>query len=328
MIIDYIGESTSKGYFDGIDHIEYAVPSIVQGSLGVTINNLAKDSVSVDWFLGIKDGDESLWEPDFIGNPLGTTYELAKSKSNIVVINLGINDSVNSTIDEFTKDFRQLVDNCLNTGKVTYVIIPNEINGTLLINNILNLNHVRYIESGKVPLCDNYHPTQEGYLTIADKVSAVIKNDLNDIENHKIAVGMYIAMFNQAPEKEGLDYWANELNYKTVDQVAESVVDATESYVGLISNNAFISMIYTNLLNREPDAEGFNYWLNEIALTDRGTVMNRIINVLESDYCPQVDQVTFQNKVSVGMSNGYVYENDFKVDLIGVTSDFETVYNY
>jgi hypothetical protein len=313
--------------------LQYA---LITSRFNCSVINKARSSATVDWHLGIKDGDESPYEPVLIANPPGTIYELAKSKSSVVIISLGINDAVSVAVDEFVRDFNTLINNCKVTGKKTYVVMPNSINSpeqsklTTVAARITEISEQQGVvvignDLFDVPLNDHYHPTSAGYKTIASAVIQAIESDIVDIANHKVATGFYIAMFNKGPEKSGLDYWANELEVQPENHVAQSVVNATESYEGLMTDESFIYRIYNNLLNRVPDLPGLNYWLSEINKYDRGTVLNSVINVLESGNAPQVDKDTFQNKVSVGLANGYIYGNETKIDLAGVTSDFDSV---
>lgn len=346
--IRFIGESTGTGYTDGIPHADdplYSIPVMLQNGLNkdghnCIVHNHSRASVTVDWTLGIKDNDESEWEPELSPEPPGSLYSLAKSPSDIAVIALGINDAMTVGLFEFISDFSALVDNCKSTGKKTFIVLPNEIEHEKAYKlcavagcmaEIGLIENVSVINSGlvSVPLCDGIHPTALGYQILAERIIPAVSKEVGSVMRSKSVVGMYIAMVNNGPEKGGLDYWANQLLARTPDQVAQSLIEATERHEAvLMTDGEFLHRVYSNLLNREPDPEGLAYWSEQIIQTSRGGVLNRIISAMESDGVPQVDRVTFQNKVSVSMRNGFVLGNPEKVDLVGVTSDFESVYNY
>ena len=79
---------------------------------------------------------------------------------------------------------------------------------------------------------------------------------------------IYRAAFDRAPDAEGLGYWIRELergqDYGSV--VAGSFIaspEFTSLYGTNLSNSAFLNLVYQNVLDRAPDADGLNYWLNQ-----------------------------------------------------------------
>jgi Ca2+-binding RTX toxin-like protein len=77
---------------------------------------------------------------------------------------------------------------------------------------------------------------------------------------------IYRAAFDRTPDIEGLGYWIRELergqDYGSV--VAASFI-ASPEFINLygtnLSNAAFVNLVYQNVLDRTPDADGLNYWL-------------------------------------------------------------------
>jgi len=330
-----IGESTSCGYYNGTEHINdlnASIPLMVEGAVesnGVAcdLDNQAKSSTTVDWHLGRKDGDESQYEPALLSNPPATTYELAKSKSSVVTIQLGINDAVSVNYYEFCNDFSELVRNCIRTGKKVYIAMPNSIydgnNGILAsmtsaMLTIANSYGATAVNTSVqyVSMNDTYHPNPgpAGYEALGQALKSAVGQDAESVLNHLIATRYYIAMFNRTPEKGGLDYWAGELGIYTRGRVAQSIVNAVESSEGSMSDVEYIYRIYNNLMLRDPDSGGLAYWLGRIVqiggLEARGTVMNEIIDVLVNGTATSgqsyIDQCSLQNRTSVGFAYGYI----------------------
>jgi len=76
---------------------------------------------------------------------------------------------------------------------------------------------------------------------------------------------LYVATFNRAPDRDGLDYWIN--SGLDLSQIAQSFFDQPETktlYPDGTSNSDFITSVYQNLFNRDPDTAGLNYWEAEL----------------------------------------------------------------
>ncbi len=129
-----------------------------------------------------------------------------------------------------------------------------------------------------------YIKTEIGYenitdietLTFEDK-SLSVRNDIigvfdlivdNDDISGKI-YRLYNAAFGRFPDKEGLQYWIekNRSGEDTYRETAESFILSKEFiylYGKSTNNEKYISRLYENILDRDPDIEGFNYWFNQI----------------------------------------------------------------
>jgi len=87
----------------------------------------------------------------------------------------------------------------------------------------------------------------------------------------KIA-GLYVAFFNRAPDKSGLNYWidrANSIDPKNV-VIEEARLFAThpsfDRAYGTLNNQEFVEEIYKNALGREGDSAGIAYWSGRLNL--------------------------------------------------------------
>ena len=78
---------------------------------------------------------------------------------------------------------------------------------------------------------------------------------------------IYVAYFDRAPDKAGLDYWINESGFTDLDKVAQSFADQQETkekYPDTMTNEEFVNTIYKNMFGRDADAEGLKYWVEEL----------------------------------------------------------------
>ncbi len=80
---------------------------------------------------------------------------------------------------------------------------------------------------------------------------------------------LYRAAFDREPDLTGLGYWIGELDrgQDYVSVVAASFIASPEfisKYGSNPSNEAFIDLLYRNVLDRAPDNAGYAYWLEQI----------------------------------------------------------------
>ena len=92
---------------------------------------------------------------------------------------------------------------------------------------------------------------------------------LNEEVQQEEIIELYVATFGRAPDKAGLDYWLQEMknNNWTMEKVATSFFDQDETknqYPDSLSTDEFIDKIYLNILNRESDSAGKDYWRGEL----------------------------------------------------------------
>lgn len=84
-----------------------------------------------------------------------------------------------------------------------------------------------------------------------------------------VAYRIYQAAFNRTPDLPGLGYWIGQMDKgSTLNQVAASFVISNEFkqlYGANISDNAFLTALYSNVLHRTPDQAGFDYWNGQVS---------------------------------------------------------------
>ncbi|MEH6434963.1 DUF4214 domain-containing protein [Massilia sp. DD77] len=161
---------------------------------------------------------------------------------------------------------------------------------------------------------DPRYPPVESY-TLTDKqgaqsklinVERIVLSDATlalDIEgNAGQTYRLYQAAFNRTPDAGGLGYWINAMDKgANLTDVAASFLAAPEgvtSYGGSLSNAEIVTRFYQNILHREPDAGGRDYWTGLID-QNKATVAQVLAGISESA----------ENKIGlVGViGNGFAY---------------------
>ncbi len=88
---------------------------------------------------------------------------------------------------------------------------------------------------------------------------------------------LYAAFFLRAPDAQGLAYWAGQAGAGvSLEAIATEFARSPEfqARYGALSNEQFVHLVYTNVLQRQPDAGGLAYWVGLLASgTPRGTAM-------------------------------------------------------
>ena len=102
-------------------------------------------------------------------------------------------------------------------------------------------------------------------LAFADTMLAL---DTAANENAGNAYLLYQAAFDRTPDVEGLGYWISKVDNgaNVVREVALNFI-LSDEFISLYGANPtvpeFMDLLYQNVLNRSPDQDGLNYWLNE-----------------------------------------------------------------
>ena len=80
---------------------------------------------------------------------------------------------------------------------------------------------------------------------------------------------LYNAAFKRLPDPDGLKYWINNLKSGVDNEraIASSFINSNEfiqEYGQNISNNKYVKSLYNNVLKREADIDGLNYWVGQL----------------------------------------------------------------
>lgn len=88
---------------------------------------------------------------------------------------------------------------------------------------------------------------------------------------------LYRAYFLREPDPSGYAYWRGKhAAGTTLSKISESFARSSEfvNRYGSLSNGAFLTLVYDNVLDRKPDSGGYTYWLGRMNKgLPRGSVM-------------------------------------------------------
>lgn len=117
-----------------------------------------------------------------------------------------------------------------------------------------------------------------GILTRAGLTYDFFTNNQYSISAEKL-VRLYFAAFNRIPDYDGLLFWQGiHRNGGTDNFIAQTFTQSDEfvkKYGPSISNGEFIDLLYKNVLSRDADADGKNFWLARMNEgVSRGEMLN------------------------------------------------------
>lgn len=123
------------------------------------------------------------------------------------------------------------------------------------------------------------------------------------------AYRLYQAAFARTPDTEGLGYWINALDIGVrLLEVSENFIvsnEFNEKYGADLSNEGYINALYWNVLGREADQSGLDYWTTKLEAGQDGRA-DMLIHFSNSDENREL--------VSWEVMGGVVYENFAPVD--------------
>lgn len=107
---------------------------------------------------------------------------------------------------------------------------------------------------------------------------------------------LYEAAFDRDPDQDGLGYWIEEIEKgMTFDAASARFIASPEfkdAYGSSLTDTEFVDIVYQNVLDRQPDERGRNYWLEEMASgADRAEILARFSDSEEnrSKLTPETD---------------------------------------
>ena len=112
-------------------------------------------------------------------------------------------------------------------------------------------------------------------------VTRTTSGRIPDIANPTFAyraqtIRLYRAYFDRPPDGAGWEYWSREFaSGSSLADISYSFAASSEfNRTATLSDEEFVTFVYAEVLDREPDAEGFAYWLAQLAGdTDRGELV-------------------------------------------------------
>jgi len=97
-------------------------------------------------------------------------------------------------------------------------------------------------------------------------------HDISGGQFHSALVRLYHTAFNREADNQGVGYWTSVLAKGEMSflEVAESFMASEEFHetYGELDNEAFIELLYLNVLKRDADEEGMAYWLEKLESGD------------------------------------------------------------
>lgn len=88
------------------------------------------------------------------------------------------------------------------------------------------------------------------------------------LEEAKQISRLYLSALDRLADEDGLNYWLNQ--YTTthdIHSIANSFIESDEfkeTYQDKTDDKSYISLLYNNVLYRDADADGLNYWLHDM----------------------------------------------------------------
>lgn len=113
-------------------------------------------------------------------------------------------------------------------------------------------------------------------LEAVERLQFADKNVALDIEgNAGQAYRLYQAAFNRQPDSLGLGYWIKQVDSGiSLTKVAASFISSDESQVLYGTNPSagdLVNAFYNNVLHRNPDSSGYDFWVTKITLFEQST---------------------------------------------------------
>jgi hypothetical protein len=88
------------------------------------------------------------------------------------------------------------------------------------------------------------------------------------VTTQQSVAALYTAIFNRAPDQAGLNYWTAQINGgATFASVAAGFAqhEVFTTGIGALSNSAYVTALYTNILGSAGDTAGIAYWTARLA---------------------------------------------------------------
>jgi len=199
------------------------------------------------------------------------------------------------------------------------------------------------MEKLSAPTCSQATVRNSLAKPIEDFTMATSSEYLTQVSN------LYVALFNRAPDTEGMKFWSEALaNGASLSTVANGFLTAPEGqaiYAPTQTGTEFVTTFYQTVFGRAPDAGGLAFWL--AALDSAGGVgsadarvylVNSLVNVVstpmgakpdgmsDADYAATVnDRAMFGNKVAYATFVGTYADSTItpgaKTSLAAITAD-------
>ncbi len=263
--LDYFGTFTYSGNMVG-GTLNSFVRTDSDGTVRYTVKDLSLDASSVSALM-LSGTDYQLFPIAFAGDDVLVSKEWSHL--------LGYDGN-----DTFIA--KHLYYLSFDGGNGIDTVIFEETRGSvnLTTNNYLYQNLTEYPELYVNTGGTSVHLKDVERLQFADVALAL---DISGIAGQ--AYRLYRAAFDRAPDRDGLGFWIDVMDHGvTLDMVAAGFIDSPEfndMISGNLANDVILTTFYKNVLHREPDQAGFDFWMN--ALSNGLGVDQLLVYFSESD---------------------------------------------
>ena len=100
------------------------------------------------------------------------------------------------------------------------------------------------------------------------EVAVVLMDDNNGYERAHAPIGrLYRAFFLRDSDQAGHEYWVDQFDAGTsIPWIAEyfSISEEFTLRYGDLDDREFVALVYRNVMGREPDQGGYDYWLDQM----------------------------------------------------------------
>jgi len=120
-------------------------------------------------------------------------------------------------------------------------------------------------------------------LSLEDVADQMLKSDEFQADVQPV-IALYAQILQRPADAEGLQYWVAELRQgASIDAIGDAIKASEEAQtvVMTLDDEAWLTNAYSSLLAREPDAEGFAYWLEQLENGTSRDVVSQSINASE-----------------------------------------------
>ena len=138
-----------------------------------------------------------------------------------------------------------------SANKSNFVITPND-EGFTVIDNTNSFGTDTLVSVERLEFQDAY-----------------VALDLEGPDSAGAVYRLYQAALGRTPEQEGLGYWIhyldNGLDLTLMSQHFIQSPEFLQKYGSETTDEAYVSLLYNNILGREPEQSGFDYWVDKLS---------------------------------------------------------------
>lgn len=107
--------------------------------------------------------------------------------------------------------------------------------------------------------------------------SAEFQRNYGDVSNRDFITLLYNNVLDRTPDRDGLEYWTARLAQGTTVAEAAGGFSGSREFkntYGTLNDDGFVRLMYRNVLERDADASGLDYWKDALAQgAGRGDVL-------------------------------------------------------